>query len=624
MCHRNFSLNQFVLIICIINLGFSLTAKAQTTTESFYGNPSYDNRIIYATQTNDGDYILSGYAGVIGEDTKMWLLRISNSGSLTWSKHYSDFGVNYAYSIKPTSDGNFLVCGLSNVVTGDDNSFFLKVDNSGNLIWNKFIGGQDNDQFWKMEMINSNTALAIGCTGSYGFGNADIYMVAMRDDGTVLWKKVIGKIWNDWGNDIIKSSDGNILITGFTDTSPNVNYNLYLIKCDSLGNPIWGKYYDAPNYDRAYNVVETSDGGFLLCGETSSFFGSRNVILLKVDANGYSQWGKLLGGAGNENAYGMINTSDGNIIVSGITESFGIGNTDGFLLKLTEAGNIIWFKTYGSAYEDVLYSVIETPDSGFLAVGWSNGYNGQKEMGYVVKTDKEGNTGCQNNQSAEFVSLNLPTANLSLGYLSAGSEFSVLLDQTTPNSISFIKCEIVPVELKSFNYKLENRDVILNWSTATEINNQGFKVFRGENEIGYIPGSGTTTEPREYSFKDENVKTGTYVYELIQIDYDGTSTKVAELEVSVDNIPSGYILEQNYPNPFNPTTTLSFVIGQSSFVSLKVFDVLGNEVVILVDEYKYVGEYEVEFDATGLPSGIYFYQLKADSYIQTKKMIYLK
>ncbi|MBE0569983.1 MAG: T9SS type A sorting domain-containing protein [Ignavibacteriaceae bacterium] len=191
-----------------------------------------------------------------------------------------------------------------------------------------------------------------------------------------------------------------------------------------------------------------------------------------------------------------------------------------------------------------------------------------------------------------------------------------------------------PVELVSFNATLLNNNVQLNWSTATETNNSGFEIQRKElgvrsqelewEKIGFVPGFGTTTEPKSYSFTDENVTTGMYKYRLKQIDFDGSSEFSNEIEVAVDFTPKEFVLYQNYPNPFNPNTVISYQLPVSGDVILKVYDVLGNEVATLVDEYKPAGMYEVEFNASALPSGVYFYQLKTGNYIQTKKMVLMK
>jgi hypothetical protein len=201
---------------------------------------------------------------------------------------------------------------------------------------------------------------------------------------------------------------------------------------------------------------------------------------------------------------------------------------------------------------------------------------------------------------------------------------------------------VVPVEITSFTGSISNvNNVMLNWSTATETNNSGFEILRftqNDNEsekIGFVPGFGTTSDPKTYSFIDDNVISGTYKYRLRQIDFDGSFTYSNEIEVEVNFTPKEFVLYQNYPNPFNPSTTIKFEIpGQARndnvLVTLKVYDILGNEVTTLVNEEKQPGVYEVEFGSIGtsrdlsLPSGVYFYQLKAGSFTDTKKMILLR
>jgi len=210
---------------------------------------------------------------------------------------------------------------------------------------------------------------------------------------------------------------------------------------------------------------------------------------------------------------------------------------------------------------------------------------------------------------------------------------------------------IIPVELTSFDGNIVDGNVQLEWSTATETNNSGFSIERRQksnvkrdmtwNEIGFIQGHGTTTEPQSYSFMDESILSGIYQYRLKQIDYDGSYEYSNLIEVEI-GIPTEYSLEQNYPNPFNPTTKIRFSIpaletGHTPSVQLIIYDVLGNKVATLINEEKEAGVYEVEFSAQGgdaynLTSGIYFYRLTAgdpstssgQSFTATKKMIILK
>ncbi|MDD1444389.1 T9SS type A sorting domain-containing protein, partial [Dolichospermum sp. ST_sed3] len=141
--------------------------------------------------------------------------------------------------------------------------------------------------------------------------------------------------------------------------------------------------------------------------------------------------------------------------------------------------------------------------------------------------------------------------------------------------------------------------------------------------IGFVEGHGTTTEPKFYSFTDQSLQPGNYQYKLKQIDFNGSFEYSEIVEVTIDAL-NKFTLSQNYPNPFNPVTSIQYAISSKQFVSLKVYDVLGNGVATLVNEEKPTGEYEVEFDRTDLPSGVYFYQLQVGDFVETKKMILLK
>jgi len=193
----------------------------------------------------------------------------------------------------------------------------------------------------------------------------------------------------------------------------------------------------------------------------------------------------------------------------------------------------------------------------------------------------------------------------------------------------YLSTPTIPVEFTSFGAIYNKNDITLHWETATELNNKGFNVERriDKNEwksIVFIKGNGNSTSPKEYSYIDNDLFSGgtKFQYRLKQIDYDG-SFEYTEI-VEVETVPQQYELSQNYPNPFNPSTSIRYSIPKQSNVSLKVYDILGNEVANLVNEEKDQGVYTVNFNAIGLSSGIYFYTLRADGFVQTKKMLLIK
>jgi hypothetical protein len=206
------------------------------------------------------------------------------------------------------------------------------------------------------------------------------------------------------------------------------------------------------------------------------------------------------------------------------------------------------------------------------------------------------------------------------------------------------RTQALPVELTSFSAECGMMSIELKWTTATEVNNYGFKVERtGKSHslslgshssydewrtIGFVGGNGNSNSPKNYSFVDSNPPSGDLQYRLKQIDFDGKYEYSGIVEVKVD-APINFALEQNYPNPFNPVTTIKYsipgnVVETLQPTSLRIYDVLGKEVAVLVNEKQSTGNYEVKFDGTRLASGVYFYKLQTGDFISIKKLILMK
>ena len=188
---------------------------------------------------------------------------------------------------------------------------------------------------------------------------------------------------------------------------------------------------------------------------------------------------------------------------------------------------------------------------------------------------------------------------------------------------------LLPVELVSFRATASLNSVALSWKTATEVNNYGFDIERKSQsvewtKVGFVEGSGTTNAPKEYSFTDKSLPTGKYSYRLKQIDRDGKFHYTQTVEVNIGGAPLKFSLSQNFPNPFNPSTTIVYQIPVDGFVSIKVYDVVGREVVSLVNENNKAGNYEVSFDGSHLSSGMYICRMSAAAYSSITKMTIVK
>ena len=204
---------------------------------------------------------------------------------------------------------------------------------------------------------------------------------------------------------------------------------------------------------------------------------------------------------------------------------------------------------------------------------------------------------------------------------------------TAPEGYYHFKVNVqIPVELISFNGVQDKDGVNLKWITGSETNNRGFYVERNPMnrieaekwvDIGFVEGNGNSTEVQTFTFTDKNYLSGISYYRIKQIDFDGTYKIYGPVQVNTHPALT-FKLEQNYPNPFNPITNISFVIGEPGFVSLKVYDILGNEIAELVNEYKSAGDYKLKFDGKNLSSGIYYYRLNEGIYTEIKRMVLLK
>ncbi len=226
---------------------------------------------------------------------------------------------------------------------------------------------------------------------------------------------------------------------------------------------------------------------------------------------------------------------------------------------------------------------------------------------------------------------NITATNSSLGLTGTGVKYSDFTWTTYIGSATKGNqntTQALPVELSSFTANATAKSVTLNWVTATEVNNNGFEIQRQSSDkawenVAFVAGNGNSNSTKNYSYTDNNLTAGKYSYRLKQIDNDGKYeySKVVEVEV---NSPLQYALAQNYPNPFNPSTAINFTLPEARFVTLKIYNVLGQEVKTVVNEFKEAGAYKINFDASNLNSGVYFYKLQAGTFSSVKKMTLTK
>ncbi|MDH3267473.1 MAG: T9SS type A sorting domain-containing protein [Ignavibacteria bacterium] len=252
--------------------------------------------------------------------------------------------------------------------------------------------------------------------------------------------------------------------------------------------------------------------------------------------------------------------------------------------------------------------------------------NSNNEFGFIIERESQG--------PDAFVVIDTVSANTNLFVDNTVSYATYNYRITAYNAFgqsaySNVAQIIVPVELTSFNASIKDEGVLLEWTTATELNNSGFEIQRNQSSnwetIGFVEGRGTTTEITNYQFFNDLSVLNLSVklqYRLKQVDFGGTFSYSNIIEI--DFIPETYSLSQNYPNPFNPSTSISFTLTKITFVTLKIYNVLGNEITTLVNQNMPGGKHEIKFNANRLPSGVYLYTITAGDFVDTKKMLLMK
>lgn len=223
-----------------------------------------------------------------------------------------------------------------------------------------------------------------GSSQSFG-GGSDCYLVKIYN-WTVQWSKHYGGTNWDQANSIIQTSDGGYALAGYTFSYGAGQDDFYLIKTDASGNMLWNKTYGGPGFDSAYSLVQTSDGGYALAGGAQNLpfgLGGYDFYLVKTDASGNMQRGKMYGGTGDEIANSLIQTSDGGFALAGWTTSFGARGRDCYFVKTDGSGHMQWSKTIGGSDEDEANCLIQAADGGYVMAGYL--YWMQYSFAYLVK-----------------------------------------------------------------------------------------------------------------------------------------------------------------------------------------------------------------------------------------------
>jgi uncharacterized delta-60 repeat protein len=260
--------------------------------------------------------------------------------------------------------------------------------------WDKTYGADKEEKAYGIVGTRDGGIAIAGTTRSFSAGKEDAYILKTDEKGALLWEKRVGGTRKDIAYAIDENSKGELYVAGISKSySKEGDYDVYALKFSKNGKLLWGKSLGGPGKDYADALTATKDGGVVIVGKTKSFgHGHYDMYVIKLSSSGKVLWSKTFGGASNEEAHSVTELKDGSLIIAGGTESFGAGDFDFYIVKLSAEGKKLWEKYYGEKKADMFYTVTSSPDGGFTAAGYTRSYNAKKKDLTVMHCDKEGNT----------------------------------------------------------------------------------------------------------------------------------------------------------------------------------------------------------------------------------------
>jgi len=304
-------------------------------------------------QTKDGGFIIVGKKqphlgrGVYSSD--VYLIKTDRHGNPRGTKTYGGEGFDEGWSVQQTKDGGYIIAGMTDSYgKGCWDVYLIKTDAQGNELWWNVFGGKDCDPGRCVRQTHDGGYIICGHRGSGRGSEPDMYLIKTDADGNEIWSRTFGGSKSEIGHCVNQTKDGGYIIAGaawhYGDLISGGNSDVYVVKTDSMGNETWSRQYGGDDQESAGDVQQTSDGGFIIVGNARSYGADDkkepDVYLIRLDTEGQEIWMKTFGGTEYDYGYGVIQTSDGGYVICGKTQSFGDANYDLLLIKTDEQGNV--------------------------------------------------------------------------------------------------------------------------------------------------------------------------------------------------------------------------------------------------------------------------------------------
>ncbi len=343
-------------------------------------------------QTADGGYFLGGYTesfrrGAVG----FWLVKTDTSGTEEWSRTFGGSSYNRCYSVQLTTDGGYILTGkTSSFGAGRYDFWLVRADANGDSLWSRTFGGTSDEECYSVQQTTDGGHILGGWTESYGAGGKDFWLVKTDANGDSLWSRTFGGSNYDGCQSVQQTTDGGYILGGYTDSYGAGSWDFWLVKTDVSGIEEWSRTFGGSSGDGCMSVQQTTDGGYILGGLTQSYgVGSNDFWLVRADANGDTLWTRTFGGSGMDGCNSVQQTTDGGYILGGLTQSYGAGSSDFWLVKTDASGTEEWSRTFGGSGEDECYSVQQTSGGGYILGGHTRSFGAGGWDFWLVKMGPE-------------------------------------------------------------------------------------------------------------------------------------------------------------------------------------------------------------------------------------------
>lgn len=371
--------------------------KEATNTERFFGGNEKDLGECIAP-TNDGGFIIAGSTESSGAGSSdAYLIKTNSSGRSLWLKTYGGEYADGANSVQQTADGGYIIAGFK---TGpgilDRSAWLIKTDQDGNFQWERTYPSSGGTHFVSVVQGSDNGFLAVGSEEFKTYNSTYSVMLIIKTDeaGNIIWKRTCNGSHGASGASIIQTDDNKFMICGESINLELDKIEVYLVKIDSNGDTLWTRTCGIENkYAGGYSVVETTNHDLIICGYEKHPIGYENrnaeILLIKADENGDTLWTRTFGGIGDDYGYCVAETQDQGFILCGSTESFGAGNTNVYLVRTDDQGEMLWSKTFGGPEEDLGASVLQSDGGDYVIAGSTASYGAGDYDVYFIKTSRD-------------------------------------------------------------------------------------------------------------------------------------------------------------------------------------------------------------------------------------------